>query len=194
MALWNPSDAVGRNEHIGRRLFERQELAGALDQNRPAKTFDLYHFEEHRDREVSLDRLGASSVDRKVCSYLKPRAHESSSLFKEPRSFMGWAVVRAQHLEKPDKGPSLPVIASPIPGNGDDLAANRYHAHVEMPAAFDSFHHYLTAMHLKTIFERHYHFESISKKPQNQSARPPLVTRLAGWVGQMAAKIGKGKP
>lgn len=81
------------------------------------------------------------------------------------------------------------LIASPIPGNSDNLAANRYHAHVEMPAAFDPFHHYLTAMHLKTIFERHYHFESISKKSQDQSARPSLLTRLARWVGQMLAKI-----
>lgn len=58
MARRNPPSKVGPNEQIGRRLFDEPMLTGVTGQ--PSSSgIQLYHFEDTRDREVSLDRLGA---------------------------------------------------------------------------------------------------------------------------------------
>jgi hypothetical protein len=81
MARWDPPANVDNNEHLGRRLFDEPLLTGASDQ--PSfKGLLLTHFEESRDDEWWLDRLGRSSADRKVISYLTPRAQAAGSTFK----------------------------------------------------------------------------------------------------------------
>ena len=63
---WNPrTDPVGRNEPIGRRLFDEPMLMGAQDQ--PSfKGLDYRHFEvTPNDRELSLDRLGCTGIEKK---------------------------------------------------------------------------------------------------------------------------------
>jgi len=47
--LWHPSEKIGKNERIGRRLFPRKKLKGAGDQHPPPNTFEFYHFQEKRD-------------------------------------------------------------------------------------------------------------------------------------------------
>ncbi len=148
MARWQPQpdQPVGPNEHIGRRLFDEPMLAGAQDQPSFAG-LDFRHFEETRDPEVSLDRLGQSGIDKAVVRYLRPRADKAGTTFRPPKAFNGWAVVRARLLSNPPHGPAVPVIASPIPGQG--LDENIYHAHVATPDHFD---HYSMALHLRHLF------------------------------------------
>jgi hypothetical protein len=91
-----PPTKVGSNEQIGRRLFDEPMLQGVTGQ--PSFSgIQLYHFEERRDYEVSLDRLGASGIDRKVSKYLLPRAEAAGRKFAKPKHFDGWAVVSAKH-------------------------------------------------------------------------------------------------
>ena len=78
MARWNPADKpVGANEPIGRRLFDEPLLAGADDQRKFAG-LDLRNFEEKRDREFSVDRLGRTGKERAVIKYLNPRANAAA--------------------------------------------------------------------------------------------------------------------
>lgn len=148
MARWQPQSdqPVGPNEHIGRRLFDEPLLAGAQDQLSFAG-LNLRHFEERRDREVSLDRLGQSGIDKAVVRYLRPRAEQAGTTFHPPKTFNDWAVVRARLLSHPPQGPAIPAIASPV--SGQDLDEDIYHAHVVTPEHFD---HYSMALHLRHLF------------------------------------------
>jgi len=126
---WDPkTDPVGKNETIGRRLFDEPMLMGAQDQ--PSfKGLDYRHFEETRaDRELSLDRLGFTGIEKKAKSYLKPRAVAAGANCVPPKQFNGWAQVRASVLEKGLGGQCFPVIASPIDLNG--IEGNTHHAHI----------------------------------------------------------------
>lgn len=157
MALWKPNEAVGKNESIGRRLFQRQGLKGAKDQKRPDKGFELYHFEEKRDGEISLDRLGATSVDRKVKSYLNPRCHHAATNMAGKAAFQGWAVAKAKAFQTPAKGRPLPILPSPIAVEaGQEFSENIYHAHIERPVGHDALE---MALRLQYIFEHDYHHE-----------------------------------
>jgi hypothetical protein len=148
MARWTPPDKIENNEHVGRRLFDEPLLIGAQDQ-KPFKGLDLRHFEEKRDRETSLDRLGRSNVERAVINYLLPRAESAATQFKPEKIFNGWAYLKAKDLMFPPKGIkySSQVVASPI--SEKDLAENIYHAHIVMP---DDVDHYSMALHLRNIF------------------------------------------
>jgi hypothetical protein len=156
MATWKPSDIVGSSEYIGRRLFRREGLKGAKDQPRPDNTFELYHFEETRDREVSVDRLGQTSLDKKVKAYLEERGRDAAQHLHKA-TFRGWALTKAKELQTPAKGKPLKIVASPIDAQGgSELSGNRYHAHIEMLPEYDA---HDMAIRLKYIFERNYHFE-----------------------------------
>lgn len=147
MASWKPPADVGDNEHVGRRLFDEPKLRGAEGQ-KPFSDPELFNFEEKRDEETSLDRLGASGVDRRVKGYLLPRAESQANNRKPPVSFDGWAVVPTKELRKARKGcESLAVVASPIKGAG--LEANDYHAHVVRPLSTKPIHF---ALYLRWIF------------------------------------------
>ena len=170
MATWKPrsDEPVGNNEHVGRRLFDEPMLAGATDQ----KAFGgliLRNFEENRDREFSLDRLGRTGVDRKVVSYLLPRANAAATRFVPHRSFDGWAVLRARVLENPPKGLGLPVTASPIAGDGVD--ENIYHAHATLPESQDAHQRYSSALHLRHLFASHGTVHRVHTP--TQSTQPP---------------------
>lgn len=179
MALWNPPNDVGLGEYIGRRLFSRQKLAGAKDQQVQANTYDLNHFLETRDPgEVSLDRLGPTSIDTKVRRHLEPRAAAAGAQLHPPAPFIGWAIVRARDLAKPPKGPQLPVVASPIePVDGDELSSNIFHAHVVRPATLPPEDQaYFMAVHLRVIFEKNYKFQ------EADAPDPPWHLRLWVWL------------
>lgn len=146
MARWKPDEElIGPNEHVGRRLFDEPLLAGAGDQ-RAYAGFDLRNFQEKRDRDYSLDRLGQSSVDRRVVSYLKPLACNAGTRFQEARAFNGWAVLRARQLVNPPVGVGIEIFASPIK---DGLDQNIYHAHARRPEATND---YDFALHLRHLF------------------------------------------
>ena len=90
MARWQPviDQQIGSNEHLGRRLFDEPSLAGAEDQ-RPFTGILIDHFLEKRDDgQVSLDRLGQSSVDKRVQNHLLPLAHNAATRFRPPNGSM----------------------------------------------------------------------------------------------------------
>lgn len=141
MARWTPKDnePVGVSEHIGRRLFDEPKLSGAPDQ-RPFKGLELRHFEETRDREFSVDRLGASSVDKAVERYLSSRCLCEAEKHKKPKRFDGWAYIVVRKLTT---GTNWLVYPSPIRRRNDagaeinwsdeNLDQNLYHAHILRP-------------------------------------------------------------
>jgi hypothetical protein len=147
MARWTPphNDPIGSNEHIGRRLFDEPLLVGAADQPEFAG-LSLRHF-ENSDREYSLDRLGLSSVDAAVVHYLRPRATEAGNRFRKPKSFNGWAVIRAARLTNPPKGKNVDLV--PSPEHGEGLKENVFHAHALRPENQDD---YSFALHLRHLF------------------------------------------
>jgi hypothetical protein len=151
MAPWNPNtDKTGPNEHIGRRLFDRPQLIGALDQ-KPRHRLGLGHFLDKREGgETSLDRMGQSGIDKRVRGYLVPRAIQAAGKFMEPRQFNGWSVVHIKILTQPPHGgPSVTVVPSPIPGIA--LDENIYHAHVRP----DQRDYYEMATQLFCLFSEH---------------------------------------
>jgi hypothetical protein len=168
MARWNPPvDRVDANEHVGRRLFEEPMLAGAQGQPK-FEGLDLRNFEERRDREFSLDRLGRSSCDVQVLRYLRPRAESAGGDLIPIRAFSGWAVLRARQLENPPIGVAhygkFPVVPSPEAGEG--LGENLYHAHILTP----ELDHYSVALHLRQLFAK---YGSIKQsRRQTESAGP----------------------
>jgi hypothetical protein len=166
MARWNPPSNVGGNELIGRRLFDEPLLRGAVDQ--PSYSgLRLNNFEETRGDEVSLDRLGASGFDHKVSTYLLPRAENAGKTFAKPKSFDGWATVRAKELINAKKPPMLPVFASPVtdPVPNDNI----YHAHVVAPSTHEP---YMMALHLKHIFTTCGDVQKTHSLGVNQSGNP----------------------
>jgi hypothetical protein len=186
MALWKPqsSQPIGPNEHLGRRLFDEPSLAGAQDQKTIAR-LNLRHFEERRDGQVSLDRLGRTNVDKSVVRYLRPRADGAGTRFRPPKAFNGWAVLTARKFGSPPApapaGYALTVIASPE--SGADLDENTYHAHISMPPNMD---YYSMALHLRQLFEAHGTIERVAKHaapppPENRFPRL-LLTRFKKWL------------
>lgn len=157
MAKWNPPNKVGRNEPIGRRLFDEPMLAGATDQ----QAFDgirITHFEETRGTQISLDRLGGTGVDRKVVNYLLPRARAAGKKFSKPKPFDGWAFIRADKLANAPRPPSFQVTSSPV--NELEPDDNIYHAHVERPNDMSS---YSMALHLRHLFTHYGDIKSIAR-------------------------------
>lgn len=185
MARWEPDASIRDNEHVGRRLFDEPMLAGAMDQ-RPYDGLKLTNFEETRDLDYSLDRLGQSSVDRRVVGYLKPRAEAAAKdNYHKPKTFNGWAVLRARELINARVDPKLPVIASPVlDAEPDD---NKYHAHVRRPQ--DMQPRYM-ALHLRDLFGRFGKLESVSK--QNRSWIDWLLAhwkRSTGKIGTLSSRL-----
>jgi hypothetical protein len=144
---WDPkTDPVGKNERIGRRLYDEPMLMGAHDQ--PSfKGLDYRHFEETReDKELSLDRLGCTGIEKKAKDYLNPRAIAAGDKRVPPKQFNGWAHVRASVLEKGWGGLCFLVIPSPI---DDALEENTHHAHIIIEGDATS-----AALRLRELFTR----------------------------------------
>jgi hypothetical protein len=181
MALWKPNaTTVAGSEFIGRRLFERPGLKGAKDQRQPDKSFELYHF-ENSDREVSVDRLGQTSVDGKVKkNYLYPRGHYAATLMHK-REFHGWAVTQAKIIQSPPS--SYQISPSPIAQEGEEpLTENNFHAHIEMP---DRLSPYEMAVILKHIFEKNYRFEPCIPSGKTEG----WLGRARRWLAKKLAEV-----
>jgi hypothetical protein len=192
MARWfPPTDDVGTNEHVGRRLFDEPLLAGATDQPVFAG-LALSHFEETRDNEWSMDRLGRSSLDRKVVNYLLPRAREASLHFHVPKRFDGWVFLRSQELRNPGQGPSLTVVPSPIVGHGNpqenetDLTLNIYHAHITKPDGIDP---YEMALHLRHLFTRNVRLHRVGCPDASTASRGIIVLIYRWLVENVVARL-----
>jgi hypothetical protein len=144
---WNPkTDPVGKHEPIGRRLFDEPLLMGA--KNQPSfKGLDLRHFEIRDDRELSLDRLGSTGVEKKSTTYLRPRAEGEGAKCTPPKKFNGWVHIRVSVLENGWDGHRLPVIKSPVEGDG--LEENTHHAHIVVADDLDV---RTAALYLRELF------------------------------------------
>jgi hypothetical protein len=154
-------------------------LAGALETTK-FDGLDLRNFEETRDREFSLDRLGRTGIDNRVVKYLLPRATSAGETFSQPRQFDGWATLRADKLANPPKGVKLPPVASPIAGEG--LAENIYHAHVVL--ADDGEHAvYSNALHLRFLFARYGTMHAAHAEP-GTAVKPAALALL--WAKMLA--------
>lgn len=177
---WNPTtDPVGKNEPIGRRLFDEPMLMGAQDQ--PSfKGLDYRHFEETRDRELSLDRLGFTGIEKKAKNYLKPRADAAGANCVPPKHFNGWAQVRASALEKGWNGQCFPVIASPI--DLDGIEGNIHHAHIVITGDVT-----FAAFRLREIFTRHGTVEKIELPETVEKTELPKAPEGAGVWGMWAS-------
>ena len=168
MAKWQPEHekSIGKNEQIGRRIFDEPGLVGALNQ-KPLVGLNIRHFEEKRGEDLSLDRLGRTGVERTVVIDLTRRADRAANKFKPPKPFSGWAVIKADFLQKPPRGPAFPLTPSPDMFDGaEELDQNRYHAHATLPVA-DS---YTSACLLRYLFELHG-----TTQPPIRSAGPSRV-------------------
>lgn len=132
MARWKPQADVpiGAKEQVGRRLFDEPMLIGATDQPQ-YDGLDLRNFQETRDNEYSLDRLGRTGIDAAVVRYLTPRAVEGGRSFHKPKQFNGWIAVKAEALTKPPNGRPIELVPSPVTGSG--LQENDFHAHAVRP-------------------------------------------------------------
>lgn len=151
MAHWKPrTDKIGPGEHLGRRLFDTPALVGAFDQE-PRHKLKLAHFLEKRPGcEISLDRLGETSIDKRVCRYLGQRAIKAAGDFKDPKQFNGWAVVHFKFLRQPPHG-GPPISVVPCPIQGFDLDENIYHA----DALAEKRSYYEMATQLFSLFSEH---------------------------------------
>jgi hypothetical protein len=146
MARWSPPAEIGGNERIGRRMFDEPMLRGAEGQ--PAFAgLRLTHFQERRAPELSLDRLGATGIDRRVRQYLVPRAVTAGQKFAKPLRFDGWCYVAAKELAEAPQEPRFPVCASP--DNEPEPDDNPYHAHVVRP---DNVSVHVMSLQLRHIF------------------------------------------
>jgi hypothetical protein len=166
MAKWVPdADKIGPKETLGRRLYDQPSLVGAVDQKAALRSMDFRNFEDQRDGQVSLDRLGKSSPERDAVNYLTPRAEAAGATRKPPKKFDGWAAIQAQKLQE-NKNLRLALAASPI--SGLDFEQNIFHCHAYSIEGCDP---YFVALHLQTLFEKH---GAIHPSPNN-----PLTP---GWI------------
>jgi hypothetical protein len=162
------------NERIGRRIYDEPILRGV--QGQPSYSgIELHHFQG--GRELSLDRLGATGIDRRVRQHLRPRAEAAGAARKNPSRFDGWLHVAAKELEQARKPPRLPVIASPI------LAAepndNIYHSHIALP---DDVLPHLVSLYVRYIFTE---YGDVVRNEQNQPAPKGWRERLTAWLSGM---------
>jgi hypothetical protein len=169
-----PKDKVGDNESVGRRLFDEPKLIGAGGQP-DFKGLLLSHFEEGRDDEYSLDRLGQTSVDRRVVNYLTQRATAHGRTFKKQKSFGGWATIKARSLANSPRPPRLPPTPSPI--DDPSPADNMYHAHVLKPSGMEP---HLMALHLRYLFESFGDVHAV-----RDLENPGVLTQLSQMFGQL---------
>jgi len=185
MPLWNPpTDRVSPDERVGRRLFDEPMLVGARDQRSYAGLL-LRHFEETRDDKFSVDRLGATGVNRKVVAYLRPRASAAGEKHRPPKAFNGWAVLTVRKLTAPPTPEisQLPVVASPI--DGEDIVEidrNPYHAHIVLPRDIKRLHLALCLRHLFTTYG------TVQKREEDRQNLHRTLGKVWSWLAKLARK------
>jgi len=156
MARWQPStSSVSDSELIGRRLFDEDGLAGADDQPVISPQWCLNSFQDNRNKEWSVDRMGRANCEKKVVNYLTLRAIKHANAFEKAKTFNGWFCVAAKHI-RASKDYDLDVVPSPKQGMNEnessesDLTANSFHAHVVLP---DNVPPIGCALYLRHIFQ-----------------------------------------
>jgi hypothetical protein len=180
MARWKPQANVpiGAKEQVGRRLFDEPMLIGAADQPR-YDGLDLRNFQETRDDEYSLDRLGRTGIEGAVVRYLEPRAVESGKSFQKPKQFNGWIAVKAEALMAPPKGPTIQLVASPV--SGSRLQENDFHAHAVRPAGQEDL---IFALYLR------YRFSGGKIEKSTTSASPVSREALpSDWIAKLTSLL-----
>jgi hypothetical protein len=172
------------NERIGRRFFDEPMLRGAEGQ--PSFSgIELHHFQDKRSREISLDRLGATGVDKRVLQHLKPRAEAAGRIRQKPVRFEGWLHVAAKELIQARQEPKHPVIASPVdePEPNDNL----YHAHVVRPETLND---HLMSLQLRHIFSK---YGGVERNDGADAIPGSWRDRLIAWLsGVIKGLRGKG--
>lgn len=166
-------------------MFDEPMLRGAAGQ--PAFAgLKLTHFQEKRSPELSLDRLGATSVDRRVREHLVPRAEAAGQKFQKPLRFDGWCIVAAKELENAKQDPKFPVIASPV--TDPEPLDNAYHAHVERP---DTLSVHMMSLQLRHIFTT---YGGVERNEPHETPEPAWSGRIRAWLLQSWASLtGRAK-
>ena len=175
---WAPPDSIGTKERVGRRIFNEPVLRGAEGQ--PSfEGVPLRHFEDRRSENVSLDRLGATALDKKVVEFLKPRAEAHGRERTKPVRFEGWFHVAVRDLAEATRGPRFQVVSSPV--NGPEPSDNPYHAHVVRPELVDD---HFAALQLRHLFTRHGKLERCEEGEEGEEEQESLLGYLRRMVAQ----------
>jgi hypothetical protein len=140
-------------------------LVGAQDQP-SLKGLDYRHFEESRDQQLSLDRLGLTGIEKKAKNYVRLRADAAGASCAPPKQFNGWIHARASALIMGWRGISFPVMASPVEGNG--LEENTHHAHIVIED--DPI---IAALYLRELFTRRGTVEKVEP--------PKMLEKVRMW-------------
>lgn len=187
---WNPDGKpVDPQERVGRRLLDLPELAGASEDQYYSRV-RMTQFWDKDTGEVSLDRLGRSNIEPKVRNYLIPRAKKHAASFAKPKTFEGWAHIKAAELLTAKYPPSLTINASPIliKEGEDENDENIFHAHIDKPE--DG---YAQALHLRNLFEHFGDVERYSEPgPADKNEVPVAEDGKLGtlqWIGSQLARI-----
>lgn len=179
---WDPEGKpLGPQERVGRRLFDLPELVGATEDQYFGSVKVTQFWDKHTG-EVSLDRLGRSSVEPKVRTYLVPRAEDLGASFKPKRRFDGWAHIKAQDLSHAKWPPRVVINASPVfrKEGEDDVKENIYHAHIDRPE--DA---YILASHLRNLFENSGDIETYRAADaleRDSGSREGAMSRIVSWL------------
>jgi hypothetical protein len=190
MAKWVPNaEEVGPGETVGRRLFDQPSLVGATDQKAALRSLDYRNFEDDRDGEVSLDRLGKGNPEKATMRYLTSRAEAAGKARTPSKTFDGWTAIKVKKLVE-HKNLKLAIVASPLSGlrpelgQENDLSANIFHCHV---SALDNTDPYFFALHLQALFEKHGTLE-ISPNSASPSLFKKILFRIIGVISRLAEK------
>lgn len=163
------------SERVGRRFFDEPMLRGTEGQ--PSFSgIELHHFQDRRSREISLDRLGATGVDKRVLQDLKLRAEAAGRARQKPVRFEGWLHVAAKELAQARHEPKHPVIASPV--DECEPNDNSYHAHVVRPETMND---HLMALQLRHIFSR---YGGVERNDQ-------VGTIRKGWTDMLVERLAR---
>jgi hypothetical protein len=161
-------------------MFDEPMLRGTVGQ--PAFAgLKLTHFQEKRSPELSLDRLGATGIDRRVREHLVPRAEAAAHRFQNPLRFDGWCIVAAKELENAKQEPKFPVIASPV--TDPEPLDNAYHAHIVRP---DTLSVHMMSLQLRHIFTT---YGGVERNEPGETREPTSSDRIRLWLSQTWARI-----
>jgi hypothetical protein len=164
-------------------MFDEPMLRGATGQ--PAFAgLKLTHFQEKRSSELSLDRLGATGVERRVREYLVPRAEAAGRKFQKPLRFDGWCVVAAKEMANAKQEPKFPVIASPV--TDPEPLDNVYHAHVVRP---DTLNVHMMSLQLRHIFTT---YGGVERNEAVETSDPTWDKRIRSWLSDTWVRITRG--
>ena len=148
MARWvpNPARPIGKNEPIGRRIFDDIVWRDEANQGQKGRLRVDHFYDTRVEEDLSFDRLGKQgNPDPRVVNLLKQLANAEAD--NERKSFEGWAYVAKRHLKKPLEDNELDIRPD------DDSEENPYHALLARDDYRERRLAYFLALHLVHIFE-----------------------------------------